>query len=162
LAAPIEPAARIIHNLGTEQARLLLQHFAAEQNRAYFYLWEQIEIPLGLLLALCLFLATQRRMFPLILSGIMLSMVLLQYMAITPELVFSGRRADFPPLSEAFGAQARMWGLNQVYWGLEISKLVVGVILAGYIFAFRPHRQNRRRTDADDIARPAPLELRDF
>jgi hypothetical protein len=162
LAAPIDPAAKLINDIGYPQARLLLQHFAAEQNRTYFYLWEQIEIPLALLLGLSLFLATQRRIPPLVLCGIMLFVVLFQYFAITPELAYSGRGTDFPPLSEAFGAQARIWTLTQVYIGMEIFKLGVGVILAGYIFVFRPHRPNRRRTDTEVRARPAPMELRDF
>ena len=159
LAAPIDPAAKLIHDMGYPQAQLLLQHFAAEQNRAYFYLWEEVEIPLAISLGLCLFLSTQRRMFPLILCAIMLSVVLFQFFAITPELAYRGRGTDFPPMSEAYCSQALIWALTQVYIGTEIFKQVIGLLLAGYIFVFRPPRMNRRRTDPEIYVRPASLEL---
>lgn len=157
IAAPIDPAAKLMHDIGYPQARLLLEDFAAEQNRAYFYLWEQIEIPLAVLLALFLFLATKRRAFPIMVCGLMLAVVLFEFFAVTPELAYSGRATDFPPVSAVSGAQARVWALTEVYWGMEILKLALGALLAGYIFVFRPQRRNRRRTDPDGVAIPQEL-----
>jgi hypothetical protein len=134
---PTEGASKILQLLPPEQARLLLRHLAGEQNRLYFYVWEWVEIVLGLLLGGCLLLATQRRLLPLVLCGLMLAVVLVEHSAITPELAYRGRATDFPPGSLVFGAQARVWVLSQVYVGMEIAKLVMGGILISYLFYFR-------------------------
>jgi hypothetical protein len=147
LNGPIEPAGKMVQALGVDQARLLLSHLAAEQTRLYFSLWEDVEIPLALVLAAFLFLATQRRILPLVLCGLMLALVLFEHFAISPELAYRGRATDFPPGSAAFGAQARVWALNQVYAGLETTKLVVGGVLASYLFFFRTRRYPRKEAE---------------
>ena len=152
LSGPIEAASKIIQSLPPDEVRLLLRHLAAEQNRFYFYVWEQVEIPLALLLGGCLFLATQKRIFPLVLCGLMLVLVLFEHVAITPELAFRGRATDFPPGNAVFGAQARVWALYQVYVGAEAVKLVMGGILASYLFVFRTRRRVRKEVDVVDHA----------
>jgi len=158
ISTPPDLGAKLILQMGPTQAQVLLQYLASEENREYFYFWEEVEIPLALLLGLSLLLATQKRILPLVLCGIMLAMVLFQFFAVTPELAYSGRRIDFPPFNEAPGAQARIWALNQVYIGAEIVKLAVGFILAGYIFIFRPQRQSRRKSDHTALPNPVSLE----
>ena len=127
--------------MAPDDARLLLRHLAAEQNRLYISLWEDAELPLAFLVGVCLFLATQKRIFPVVFCGLMLALVLFEHFAITPELAYRGRAADFPPGSVALGAQARVWVLSEVYAGVEAVKLVIGGILASYLFAFRARRR---------------------
>jgi len=146
LTAPMEPAAAIVNNAGHEQTALLLRHFAAEQNRYYYSTWELIQIPLALLLALVVFVATDRRIIGPLIVGLMLVLVLFQAFAITPELGFRGRDVDFPPGSQSVGAQARVWALTQVFIGVEAAKLLFGGIVASYMFAFKSRR--RRSTAA--------------
>jgi len=148
MSAPIEPAAKLIQSFGQDQAGLLLRHLAAEQNRHYFYLWEQAQILLGLALGGCLILATQRRIFPMVLCGVMLALVLFQHITVTPELAYRGRETDFPPGNAVFGAQARVWALHQVYVGAEAVKLVIGGVLASYLFVFRTRRRSRKEAAA--------------
>ena len=145
LSMPAEGASKILQPVPPEQARLLLRHLAAEQNRLYFYAWEWVEILLALLLGGCLLLATQRRILPLVLCGLMLAVVLVEHFAIMPELAYRGRATDFPPGSAIFGAQARVWVLTQVYAGMEMAKLLMGGILTSYLFYFR----RRVRKEAD-------------
>jgi hypothetical protein len=158
LNGPIEPAAKILKPLTPDEARLLLRHMAAEQTRLYFTLWEEAQIPLAILVGVCLFLATQKRVLPVVFCGLMLCLVLFELFAITPELGYRGRAADFPPGSAAFGAQARVWALEQVYVGLEAVKLVVGGMLSSYLFSFRARRRGRRETDALDRADHSHVE----
>ncbi len=143
LAAPIAPAAAIVQVPGADQVALLLRHFAAEQNRYFYSNWELLQIPVALVLAMVIFIATDRRIFGPFLVGLMLVLVLFQAFAITPELGFRGRDVDFPPGSNSVGAQARLWVLTQVFIGAEVAKLLFGCIAASYLFAYKSRRRSR-------------------
>lgn len=146
LDSAIPPASEILQNAGREQMRLLLHHFAAEQYRYYFSLWGLIQIPGALLLAAVLYFATEKRIIPQVLCGLMLVLVLFQ-MAIDPELIYRGREADFPPGSQALGTQARGWVLTEIWIGVEVVKLLVGGVLAHYLFTYKSRRRTRRMDD---------------
>jgi hypothetical protein len=145
LNAPAPQVAKMIRALGQDQAELLLHHFSAEQNRRYFFVWEQVQIWLALGLAVFLYLATQRKIFPLALCGIMLALVLFQHIGITPELSYRGRETDFPPGNAAFGAMKRVLILTQLFIGTELVKLVTGGILVSYLVVFRARKRSTRR-----------------
>ena len=49
--------------------------------------------------------------------------------ALSGELAYRGREADFPPGNRTFGTQARVWAIEQLYAGSEGTKLLVGGIL---------------------------------
>ena len=141
------PAAAMIQKLEPEQARLLLRYFAAEQYRYYFSTWGWIQIPGALLLAGVLYFAAEKRAMPQILCGLMLVLVLFQ-LAIHPELEFRGREADFPPGSQTLGTQARVWALAEVWIGAESVKLLIGGLLASYMFTYRSRRRSRNTDEA--------------
>ena len=147
----IPAATEIIKAAGPEQAKLLLRHFAWEQNRFYFTNWETFQIPVAVALALFLYLTTDRRILPPILCGLMLVLVMFEYYAITPEFIYRGREADFPPGSTAFGAEARVWVLTEVLIGAEVAKLLIGGVLASYLFTYRSRRKVRKIDDPADI-----------
>jgi hypothetical protein len=147
----IPPATQIINAAGPEQARLLLRHFAWEQNRFYFTNWEMFQMPVAVILALFLYLTTDRRILPPILCVLMLVLVMFEYFAITPEFTYRGREADFPPGSLAFGAEARVWVLTEVLIGAEGAKLLIGGVLASYLFFYRTRRRVRKVDDPADI-----------
>jgi hypothetical protein len=147
----IRPATEIINAAGPEQARLLLRHFAWEQNRLYFTNWELFQMPVAVLLALFLYLTADRRILPPVLCGLMLVLVMFEYFAITPEFIYRGREADFPPGSLAFGAKARVWLLTEVLIGAEAAKLLIGGVLAGYLFAYRSRRKVRKLDDPAEV-----------
>jgi hypothetical protein len=147
----IPQATQIINAAGPEQARLLLRHFAWEQNRFYFTNWEKFQMPVAIMLALFLYLTTDRRILPPVLCGLMLILVMFEYFAITPEFIFRGREADFPPGSLAFGAEARVWVLAEVLIGAEAAKLLIGGALASYLFSYRSRRKVRKIDDPADI-----------
>jgi hypothetical protein len=152
LSSPMEPVRKSVGALGDESARLLLRHHAAEINRALFDYWEDAQFALGVALGLFLFLGTERRILPAVLCALMLGIVVFQHFGILPELIYRGREADFPPGNAIAAARARVWRLHQVYVGVEIAKLLIGGVLASYLFAFRTRR--RRRAEANLINHP--------
>lgn len=144
LNTPPDAVAKITQQIGWEQMSGLLRHAAAEQTRRYTALWIDAQFPLSLLLLGCLAMATQKRIMPLALCGMMIVVVLFQF-RIWPELIYQGRATDFPPGGNEVGEMTRYWALQQVYFGAEIIKLLCGGILASYLFVFRT-----RRRDATD------------
>jgi hypothetical protein len=156
--AAIAPAASIIQAAGRADAALLIRHFAAEQYRYYFNMWGLAQIPVALVLAGILYLAAEKRMLPIVLCGLMLVFVIFQ-LAILPELGYRGRQADFPPGSETLGVVARVLALIEIYIGAEIAKLLVGGILAAYVFVYKSRRRLRRDDELSDIDRIAAPPL---
>jgi hypothetical protein len=151
LTSPIGPVGNMIKALGSEQIALLLRHHAAEQTRSLYYLWEQAQILLGLVLGVCLYFATQKRTLSMVLCGVMLGLVLFQFWAVTPELSYRGRDTDFPPGSGTSGAMMRTLLLYQVMVVTEGLKVITGGILASYLFAFRTSRKRSTRREVDMI-----------
>jgi hypothetical protein len=152
LNSAVPAAAEILQNAGREQMGQLLRHFASEQYRYYFYLWGLIQIPGAIVLAGVLYFATEKRIMPQVLCGLMLVFVIFQ-LAINPELTFRGREADFPPGSRILSTQARVWVLTEIWIGAEAAKLLVGAVLAGYIFTYKSRRRSRRSEDPVVLAK---------
>ena len=138
LSEPLPPVSKMIGKNGYDQISTLLRHLAAEQTRHYFSLWELAEFLLAFAVGGSLFLATQRRIFPMILCAMMLMAVAFQHFAVTPELAFRGRETDFPPGNLTLAPMARTWALQQVYFSVEVIKLLAGAVLASYLFVFAP------------------------
>jgi hypothetical protein len=148
MTSPPQPMAKIMQQVGWEPMAAMLRHAAAEQTRHYTTVWIEAQLPLGLLLLGCLALATQKRVLPLALCGMMLLIVLFQF-RVAPELTYQGRATDFPPGSTEVGAMTRYWALQQVYFGAEIVKLLCGGVLASFLFVFRTSRHKDAATDAE-------------
>jgi hypothetical protein len=151
LGSPVESVGNMVKMLGQEQITLLLRHHAAEQSRNLYYIWEQAQLALGVVLGVCLYFATQKRILSLVLCGVMLGLVMFQFWAITPELAFRGREMDFPAGGNTSGAMVRTLLLYQVMVVTEGLKLVVGGILASYLFAFRTSRKRTGRREVNLI-----------
>jgi len=143
--------------IGQDNMAMLLRHGSAEFSRFLLRKWELIQVAVGLALAACLFLGTQRRVLPLILCSIMLVMVVFQY-AVTGELAYRGKETDFPPGSTAIGPTTRYLLLQQVYIGAEIMKFVTAAILTSYLFTFRT---GRRRGKESFAMHPDPSQVGD-
>jgi hypothetical protein len=151
MSSPAVPVAAMIKTLGPDQMALLLHHQAAEENRNIMYVWEQAQIVLGLVLGGCLYFATQKRMLSLVLCGIMLTLVLFQFWAVMPEMAYRGRETDFPPGNNTTSIMVRAMFLYQMAVVSEVLKLLVGGILASYLFAFRTSRKRSNRLEVEAI-----------
>jgi hypothetical protein len=151
LISPVGPVVNMVKALGADQMALLLHHHAAEQTRSLYYAWEEWQIPLGLALGICLYFATQKRTLSMVLCGVMLGLVMFQFFAVTPELTYRGRDTDFVPGNNVNGAMVRTLLLYQVMVASEGLKLIVGGILASYLFVFRTSRRRNGRREPDKI-----------
>jgi hypothetical protein len=149
--APAAPVASMIKTLGPDQMALLLHHQAAEQNRNIMFVWEQTQIVLGIVLGGCLYFATQKRLLSLVLCGIMLTLVLFQFWAVTPEMAYRGRETDFPSGATTSAVMVRTLLLYQMLVASEGLKIVVGGVLASYLFAFRTSRKRSSRHEVQAI-----------
>jgi hypothetical protein len=143
-----EPVAEIVKKLGYDTASQFVRHSILEQTRRLTYAWEEGQMVLALALGGCLFMATQRRIFPLLLCGMMLILVAFQHIALSPEIAYRGRAADFPPGSVDIGTNLRLLALQQVYFGVEVVKLMAAGLLASYLFVFRTQRRSRKESEA--------------
>ena len=157
LASPLTQADEVIKIAGPSQARLLLHHFAAEEYRMYLSEWGLLQIGIALTTAAVVYFAADRRILPVTMCGLMLVLVLFQYFAIAPELAFRGRESDFPPASLAVGAATRRRAMMEVYAGAEAVKLLIGGILASYIFSFKSRRRVRQIDEQMEAGRAANL-----
>jgi hypothetical protein len=155
LSTQSDQAAAFVKKTGTKDFALMMRYQAVEQNRRYAEVWEDIQMSLGLLLAATLFLGTQRRIFPMVFCGLMVLMVGFEHFGVTPALAVSGRETDFPPGNAAVDSLVRMYALGQVYAWVEGFKLVLGVLLSGYLFIFRARRTRR----SSDVMEPSPSHI---
>jgi hypothetical protein len=157
-ATPSDQAAELIQKTAPrENLQLLMRYQAAEQNRRYSSVWEEAQFGLALVLGACLFLGTQRRIFPMLFCGLMLLMVIFQHLGVTQELAYRGREADFPPGNSSYSVQTRLWALYQVYGWVEGSKIVLGTLLSGYLFIFRA-RRTRKQIGAIDYPQHSHID----
>jgi hypothetical protein len=140
------PAVLIMQKLGRDETSLLLRYFAEEENRFYFSIWEMFQIPTALILGAVLYFAAEKRAMPQILCGLMLVLALFQ-LAIQPEFSYRGREADFPPGSQTLGTKARVWALTEVWIGAESAKLLIGALLASYLFSYKSRRRLQKMDD---------------
>ena len=150
MASPTAPAAKLLDKLGPEDAALLLRYQAAEESRATLFTWELVQLVVGAVLLVCLALAAPKNILPLALCGAMLLLVAFEHFRLTPELTYRGREADFPPGNRTFGTQTRLWAMEQIYLGVEGTKLLVGGVLASYLFVFRARSRVRKKIDTVD------------
>lgn len=157
MTVPLPPVAAMTKQLGWEQMSALLRHASAEQTRHDSRLWIQAQLFVGVVLGVCLMLATQKRVAPLALCGVMLILVLFQ-LRLNPELTYQGRETDFPPGSTAVGAVTRYLALQQVHFAVEIVKLLVGGVLASYLFVFRTNRRGRQDVHSIDHAHHSHID----
>lgn len=145
LSTPSDQAAEILKETAPRQnVEMLLKYQAAEQNRRYSYAWEEAQFGLALILGACLFLGTQRSVFPMVFCGLMLLLVVFEHFGVSQELAYSGREADFPPGNAATGALIHMYVFEQIYAWVEGTKLVLGGLLSGYLFIFRTRRSRKQ------------------
>ncbi|HMD70692.1 MAG TPA: hypothetical protein VKF41_05080 [Bryobacteraceae bacterium] len=148
-----QPSAAIrILKLGAPDARMLLRYQAAEQNRAAFETWENVQLLGGLLFFFYLLFATTEDKFALALALLLVLVVALQRFLVTPELNGLGRLLDFVPESAPSAYRGRYGAIGSTYLGMEIGKGVLQLGLAAMVMSNsqRRSRHSRRKLDVID------------
>jgi len=125
----------------TDSARFLLRYFAGEANRYLFEQWEWAELMLGLALLLVLLFGRTYQKFAMTLCLVMMCLVAAQRFRLTPAIVQIGRELEFSD-----SASRRFAAYHAAYGYIEVSKLVLGLVLAGRLVI-------RRRADKKAFVR---------
>jgi hypothetical protein len=155
LAAPKPGLSQIIGKLGPENARMLLRYQASEQNRSYLATWELAQMVLGIGLVTILYLGTHVNRLMIMFCGFMVLLVIFMHFFLTPEIAWTGRSLDFVPRSTA--NYNRLWVLQVVYCALELLKVLLACLLAGYLFIFKARPRTPRNVEQRD-SRLSPSE----
>ncbi len=129
LAAPPQEATQMFQTLGSENARLLLRYLAGEENRLFFISWEWAQIALAALLTAVLLLAIKSRLLAGM-TGAMLIVALFQHFQVTPQMITLGRMIDFGGGGVAY---TQFWRLHGLYGVLEVVKLLLLIVVAGFL-----------------------------
>ncbi len=144
LAAPPPQAAQMFQTLGADNSRFLLRYMAGEDNRLFFLSWELAEIGLGISLTAILLFALRSGLLAG-LSGGMVIIALFQHFRVTPEMISLGRLIDFGS-GVGSAAYSQFWRLHGLYGVLEVMKLILMIVVAGFLLL------ERRKSAAIQVA----------
>ena len=131
LSAPPPEAAQMFQTLGADDSRLLLRYMAGEDNRLFFVSWELATIALGIALTAILLFALRSGLLAG-LSGGMVIIALFQRFRVTPEMISLGRLIDFGA-GAGSAAYNQFWRLHGLYGVLEVVKLILVIVVAGFL-----------------------------
>jgi Domain of unknown function (DUF4149) len=119
--------ARITKPLSPAETRELLRNLASEINRTFFAAYGVAQVVLGFALLLFLLRQTPRDNTAFIITGTMLTIVLVLTLVITPQIVTLGRSLDFVPRNPPPPELGRFGLLHAAYTGLDGLKLLAGL-----------------------------------
>lgn len=148
----------LVETAGVDTAAHLMQFQASEQLRRHWYGWEETQGIIGLVLAFCLAISGRGKMLSLLLCGGMLAILIFQHLGVTPDLQLASRNADFTSAGSL--AQQELWKLTQLYGGLETVKLLMGGVLASYLFVAQSKPSGRRRSRKHSSSEHFEMEAR--
>ena len=134
LANPAPAAGRLIQSAGPEGARLLLRYQASEANRWYAENWDTVQLCMAALMFFLLLFGSMEGKLSLLLALLLLVLVLVQRLLLAPEIVAQGRLLDFLPPEIGAAERRRLWVLEGAATGLQLGKLILGLLLATRLF----------------------------
>jgi hypothetical protein len=134
-------AEKIIEDYGADQAGLLLHYFTGEANQLFLNRWGMIQVALGLLLIPAIYIATDHKLIPLIVAGLMLTLALLQFLTVAPEMAYRIRETAFPPGKGNVLLEARVLMLEQIFAATELVIVMAGCGLAAYVASYKSRRR---------------------
>ena len=147
LAAPPAEAAQMFQTLGAEDSRLLLRYLAGEENRLFFTTWELGQIALGIVLTATLLFAIRSGLLAGLAGG-MVIVALFQHFRVTPEMISLGRMIDFGA-GAGSAAYSQFWRLHGLYGVLEVAKLVLAIVVAGFLL-FGPRKKAAEGVEVEE------------
>jgi len=131
LASPPPEPAQMFQTLGPGNSRLLLRYLAGEDNRLFFVAWELAEIVLGIALTAILLFAIRSGLLAGLAGG-MVIIAAFQHFRVTPEMISLGRLVDFGA-GAGSPAYNQFWRLHGLYGVLEVVKLILLAVVAGFL-----------------------------
>jgi hypothetical protein len=129
---------KMIQTLGADQTRMLLHYHGAEQTRLYIAAWGRLQFLLGFFALLLLAASTRSNRLTLALCGAMLVFAAFSHLVLVPEINYLARGLNFA--SGWSANRARYLALRGTFTALEVLKLSLGCLLAGYLFVYKRRR----------------------
>ena len=133
LAAPPDPAGKMIQELGHDSARQLLRYHSSELNRLYFVWWEAAQLVVGITLLITLARAKCGKVC-IVGAAVMLAITASMHWLLTPQVVGLGRVIDFLPQGVESPERSQFWKLHGIYSALEVAKIALLLIISGLLF----------------------------
>jgi hypothetical protein len=144
LDQPRPVASLQIKALGPPALRQMLRFQVAEQNRFYFEAWETVQLMLGSFFFFFLLFGTREDKFSLLMALLMVVGAAVQRFVLTPEITAFGRTLDFVPSDVYVPGRRRLPIIQSAYDGVELAKLGIGTLLAGWLILGRGRRRSGR------------------
>jgi hypothetical protein len=131
LLEPPPAAAQELKTIGHATARMLLRWEAGEQNRRMFEIWETTQLAVAMAVFFVLLFGSTEGKVSLSFALFLLVVVIVERFLLTPLMVSLGRMIDFIPDTARSPERVKFQVLHMFYGGLETSKCVIGLLLAG-------------------------------
>jgi hypothetical protein len=143
--------------LNAERFRISLWYAAGLETANTYEMWEDIQIPLGLLAAALLFLESSTRKLaavPLLMTGL----VIVLHVRINPEVAWLHRLFAGTPWWRPSIQRDQFWRLHAVYELVEAVKCVMGIGLTIVLLLSQTskHVRRKRHHSDDDIYSETP------
>lgn len=149
----------IVEQIGPAAAEDLMQYQSWEQLRRQWRTWEEAQFLLAGFLVVCFLFSSNGRIVSLLLTGAMVAVLIFQYFGVFADLQQRSRTADFAEAGSSAPSDAV--SLVEFYGGLEAVKILLGGVLASYLFAqttssrkSRGSRGHRRRKRVSEESYP--------
>ena len=126
LKSPPEEAGQILKALGPANARMLLRYTTGVETADTFEIWEYIQLALGLIITVVMFLAPSTRALSAV-PLLMALLVLFLQSKITPELTWLGRSLAFTSHAIDSPPRNQFVRLHRIYGILEAVKCLLGL-----------------------------------
>ena len=147
LLATADPAATVrIKVLGPAETTTLLRYEAADLSRHEMGLWQAAQLLLGFFFLFFLLFGTGEGKSSLALAAILILLVLAQRFLIWPEVVSLGKLTDFLEPGPGSDYRTRLLVMESSFFGVEIAKWVVIVVLAAILIGRGRGRRGSHRS----------------
>ena len=151
LLEPAPGAAADLRTMGHDTARMLLRWEAGEQNRRLFEISESAQLAMGMAIIFVLLFGSTEGKYALSLALLLLVIVIVQRFLLTPMMTSLGRLIDFIPPNVRSPERVKFQVLHMGYAGIEISKCVLCLLLAGKLLARTRRKSGQSTGDVDVI-----------
>lgn len=135
--------------LKTERLRVGLRYAAGLETANTFEMWEEIQIPLGLVAAALLFLESLTRKLAAV-PLLMTFLVIFLHIRINPELAWLDRLFSGTPLWKPSIPRDEFWRLHAVYELVDGVKCVLGIAVAIVLLLSQTSKHVRRKRNRSD------------
>ena len=158
LKNPPDAVQKDVDMLGAERVRVLLRYSAGIENVDTFSTWEEVQIGIGLLATVLLFLEKSTRVLATLPLAMTL-LVLFLHFRISPDIAWSHRLFAFAPWAAESHGRDEFWRLHAIYEGVDFVKCLFGIVLTQILFLgpnTRYRRKKRRRVAIETAPETGP------